>query len=241
MDASPLGKPARTPQPRLIRAVLLAAALGMAGLLALPPTAAQDGCSEPGRNGQCTAFGSISMESQRDIRGDPIDVSIPINLNTAYGDQGTRWLLFSVRNVTSDGSNPVTIELVRFATASGDIVTTRVEHPTPNELNLWVDILDTPVQMPITLDVRVGSTERGAFRLETLVMAFDRGYAPVKDSGGNDASLFSFTLLGVNKETAAMQVDGGSISDGHKLPGLGLIPMAVALCAAVLLARRRSA
>jgi hypothetical protein len=228
--------------PRAGRAVALGFALGLAALLASPQVAAQDnGCSMAGRNAQCTAFGTVSMESQRDIRGDPIDVSIPIELSTAYADQGTRWLLFSVRNVTSDGSNPVTIQLTKFSTDSGDVVTTRVEQRTPNELNLWVDILDTPVQKPITLDVQVGSTERGAFRLETLVMAFDRGYSPIKDSDGNDASLFSFTLLGVNKETGGMQVNGGSLSDGHKLPGLEALPILAALGAAAVLARRRVA
>lgn len=211
----------------------LTVALGLAALLALSPmVAAQSGCTEPEKNLQCTEFGTISMDSQRDIRGDPIDMSAVITLNTAYADQASRWLLFSVRNAEADGSNPVTIELVGFSTSFGDIVTTRVEHPSASELNLWVDTLDTPVGTPISIDLRVGSTERGAYRLETLVMAFDRGYAPIQDSSGNDASLFSFTLLGVNKETPGVGPDGASFMDGKKLPGFGVMPLLAILAAA---------
>lgn len=234
------GAIAHRPRPSI---AAVATAFGLAALLALSPAAAQDGCSQAERNMQCTEFGTIAMDSQRDIRGESIDLTADIVLNTAYEDQGARWLLFSVRNVEQDGSNPVTVELKGFTSAYGDIVTTRVEHATANELDLWVDILDTPVGTPIKLDVSVGATERGAFRLETLVMAFDRGYAPVQDSGGNDASLFSFTLLGVNEETAGINADGGSFVEGNKLPGPGFVPLmaALAVAVAVLAVRRRSA
>jgi hypothetical protein len=223
-----------------------AVALCLLAVLALLPQAgAQGACSEPGKNMQCTEFGTIAMDSQRDIRGDTIGIVAAITLNTAYADHGVRWLLFSVRNVTEDGSNPVTLSLNKFSTDSGDVVTTRVEHPSPNELNLWVDVLDTPVMTPIRLDVQVGSTDRGAYRLETLVMAFDRGYAPVRDGAGNEASLFSFTLLGVNKETAAgSSGGGGSFLQGYKLPGFETGPALVAITlavAAVAVARRRAA
>jgi hypothetical protein len=226
---------------RSARPAAWAAALAFALLLGLSPAAAQGGCSEDGRNVQCTGFGRISMESQRDIRGDAIDVAAAVTLDTGYADQGARWLLFSVRNVEADGSNPVTIELGHFTSPYGDIVTTRVEHATANELDLWVDILDTPVGQPIDLALRVGATERGAFRLETLVMAFDRGYEPVKDPDGNDASLFSFTLLGVNQETGAVNPDGGSLAEGKKLPALGAVPLLSAVALLAVLARRRAA
>ncbi len=231
----------QAPSPRRLRGVT--AALGLVALLVLAqPAGAQNGCTEPGKNVQCTEFGAITMDSQRDIRGEAIDLTATITLNTAYSDQSARWLLFSVRNVTDDGSNPVTITLKKFSSYAGDIVTTRVEHPSANELNLWVDTLDTPVGTPITLGMKIGSTDRGAYRLETLVMAFDRGYAPIKDSSGNDASLFSFTLLGVNKETAGVETDGGSFLEGKKLPGLELIPalLAVTAVAAVLIRRRQA-
>lgn len=223
------------------RARIAASALTLVALLAFVPTASAQGCSEPGRNAQCTAFGNIAMDSQRDIRGSPIDVGVAIFLHTGYEDQGARWLLFSVRNVEQDGSNPVTVKLTKFASPHGDIVTTRVEDAKANELNLWVDILDTPVGVPIDLGVRVGATERGAFTLEALVMAFDRGYAPIQDSSGNDASLFSFTLLGVNKETANVNSDGGSLLDGNKVPALGFVPLLAILAGLVVVARRRRA
>jgi hypothetical protein len=76
-------------------------------------------------------------------------------------------------------------------------------------------------------------------------MAFDRGYAPVRDGAGNEASLFSFTLLGVNKETAAgSSGGGGSFLQGYKLPGFETGPALVAITlavAAVAVARRRAA
>ena len=222
------------------RTTLVASILAACLLLALPTAQARE-CGDPGMNGQCTEFGSIAMESQRDIRGEPIDLTVSFTLDTAYADQGSRWLLVSVRNVEADGSNPVTIEMVRFASAYGDDLTTRVEQPHANELNLWVETLDTPVGTPVTLDLRVGATERGAFRLETLVMAFDRGYAPIRDSDGNDASLFSFTLLGVNDETQAQSGDKGSLLRGNKIPGLEATAALGALVGAALLLRRRAA
>jgi hypothetical protein len=227
--------PGRLPR----RTALALPALAFALLLSLSPASAQGGCSADGYNMQCTEFGRIAMESQRDIRGDAIDVTASIHLDTAYEDQGARWLLFSIRNIEADGSNPVTLELTGFSSAYGDIVTTRVDNPGANEIDLWVDVLDTPVGTDIALDVRVGSTERGAFRLETLVMAFDRGYAPVKGSDGGDASLFSFTLLGVNDETGAVDANGGSLSEGKKLPGPGFLPALGAVAVAAILLGRR--
>ena len=224
---------------RRLRLRVLASAIAACALLALVPGAQAQTCGQSGMNGQCTEFGSIAMESQRDIRGDAIGLTVTFTINTAYADQGSRWLLVSVRNVETDGSNPVTIEMTSFASAYGDILTTRVEQPSANELNLWVETLDTPVGTPITLDLSVGATERGAFQLETLVMAFDRGYAPVKDSAGNDASLFSFTLLGVNEETAAVSSDKGSLLRGNKVPGLEAVAVIGALVAVALVIKRR--
>lgn len=212
-------------------------------LLAFAPvaTAQESACAENGMNVQCTTFGTIKMESRRDIRGDAIDVTAQIQLNTAYGDQGARWVMFSVRNSTDDGPSPISIGLTKFSTSSGDVVTTRVEQVKPSELNLWVDVLDLPIGMPISLDLKVGSSERGAFALETLVLAFDRGYAPVQDSYGQDASLFSFTLLGVNKETASAAGDVDTLSDGKKLPAPGLIAVlgVLAIVAGAVVIRRR--
>lgn len=228
--------PPRRRAPR--RAATMLAALGLAALLSAIPAAAQ-GCAADGYNMQCTEFGRIAMESQRDIRGSAIDVRSDVYLNTAYEDQGARWLLFSIRNVEADGSNPVTLELKGFSSSYGEVVTTRVDRAGANEIDLWVDVLDTPVGTDIHLDVSVGSTERGAFRLETLVMAFDRGYAPIQASDGSEASLFSFTLLGVNDETGEVDTDGGSLSDGKKLPGPGLVPIVAALAVAAVLVGRR--
>jgi hypothetical protein len=220
----------------------LAAAL-MLPLLAAT-AAAQDpasACSQPGKNIQCNAFGSIAMDNQRDIKGDAVQLTASIWLNSNLADHGARWILFSVRNVTKDGTSPVAISLARFATASGEVVTTRVDHDKPNEVDLWVDVLDTPVQTPITIDVLVGSNERGAYRLEALVLAFDRGYETVKDPGAGEASLFASTLLGVSKESGKLaNAGGGSLLDGKKTPGLALPGLAAALGIALVLRRRKA-
>jgi hypothetical protein len=201
--------------------------------------APSDPCTQPGRNVQCTAFGSAAMDSQREIKGDPINLDADIWLNSNLADQGARWILFSVRNVTGEGSEPVSISLLKFATPSGEVVTTRVDHDKANEIDLWVDVLDTPVGTPITLSVQVGSSERGAYRLEVLVLAFDRGYETLKDPGGTEYSLFTSTLLGVNKETGQISnAGGGSLLEGKKTPGLGLPILAATVGIAAALRRR---
>ncbi|HVL88388.1 MAG TPA: hypothetical protein VM681_10370 [Candidatus Thermoplasmatota archaeon] len=210
------------------------------------PAAAQ-GCSVAGWNTQCNQFGTIAMESQRDVRGAPIDLVVSVTLHTSFSDRDTRWLLFSVRNVTDDGGSPVSLAVTRFATSSGPVVTTKVDHERPNEANLWVHVLDAPVGAPIEIGLRVGVSERGAFRLETLVMAFDRGYTPVRQDDGSEASLFSFTLLGVNQASASVSSGGGPGSNGgfgggllsgKKLPGPELVALAGGLGAAALVASR---
>ncbi|HEX2066890.1 MAG TPA: hypothetical protein VHI93_08775 [Candidatus Thermoplasmatota archaeon] len=199
--------------------------------------AASDPCVQPGKAVQCTGFGSIAMDSQRSIKGEPITLAASIWLNTNHADQGARWILFSVRNVTHDGS-PVAIALVRFATPSGDVVTTRIDQERPSQLDLWVDVLDLPVRAPITLEVQVGSGERGAYRLEALVLAFDRAYETIRVDGA-EASLFSSTLIGVNQETGKLENAGrDSLLQGKKTPGLALPALAAALGAALLLRRR---
>lgn len=201
---------------------------------------ADDECEEKDVNMQCNDFGVIRMDSRTDVRGKPVNVVTDITLDTAYQENGARWLMFSVRHIPESGSSPVTISLVRFETPHGEIITTEVERNGPNEINLWVDVLDTPVDIPIQLEVEVGATERGAFSLETLVLAFDRGYEPIVD-GGEEASLFSFTLLGVNKETpSTLSGEGKGIFDGKKTPGLA-VPVVLLVAVAVAVLRRRGA
>lgn len=252
--ANAVRKPVRrTPGPKAIGAALGAfwlLAIAAAGTVAAQDPSSTDagpsmaasspGCAEIGMNMQCTAFGTIKMDARRDIRGSPIDVAAQIQLNTSHSDRGARWIMFSVRNVTDEGPSPVTIAVIRMSTASGDVVTTRVEQTKAAEVNLWVDVLDLPLGVPISLELNVGATQRGAFALETLVMAFDRGYAPIKDGFGNDASLFSFTLLGVNQESRSTAGDeGDSIVDGKKLPAPGLVAGIVVLGVLAAVGQRR--
>lgn len=202
-------------------------------------TTSSDDCREREMNIECNAFGRIAMESQRDIRGDTIRVSTEIWLNTNLQDQGGRYIMFSIRNVTQDGGSPISVDLVKFATPHGDVITNQVDHESPNVLDLWVHVIDVPVEEPITLEVDVGSTERGAYRLETLVLGFDRGYEPIKGPDGEDASLFSFTLLGVNEESGSVSEGTGSTRIGA-LPGFGASAALVATVAlAGILARKR--
>jgi len=207
-------------------------------LAMLAPAVQAQACSEGGHNVQCSEMGTIRMDSVREIKGDPIQVTSEVTLNSNFKDHGARWFLFSVRNVTADGTNPIVIKVDSFA-ANGNPVVTSKQDIKSNEADYWVDVEDVPVGQPIHIDMTVGATDSGAFQLETLVMAFDRGYAPVTDSTGAQASLFSFTLLGVKQPTASM--GAGPLSKGYSVPGLEA-PAAVMACAAVaLLARRRLA
>lgn len=201
-------------------------------------------CREDGVNVECNGFGRIQMPTTKDLKGEPVTLVAEITLKTSYEDRDTRWIMFSMRNVTADGDSPVTIDLEAFRTASGDVVTTRVIQDEPSELNLWVDVLDLPVDEKITLQVDVGATERGAFAVETIVIPFDRGYEPIKDSHGEAVSLYSSTLLAVNGATSATTStsgDGGSILDGNKVPAAaaGLTALVLGSVAVVLRVGRR--
>lgn len=203
-------------------------ALAVLGLLAVAGSAsAQDDCQESGKNIECNAFGRIAMENRERVKGEPVDVNASITLNTSYEDQGARWIMFSIRNVTDRGPSPVSVQLNTFSTDEGEIVTTRVDHEQENELNLWVDVLDLPVGEEITLDVTVGCTEEGAYAVETLVLAFDRGYDPIKNASGENVGLFSYTLLGVNEATEAV-----SAANGDEPLGIRGVPGPTSLAAA---------
>src|SRR5581483_7906356 len=106
---------------------------------------------------------------------------------------------------------------------------------------LWVDVLDTPINATIYLNLTAGSSQRGAFVLEVLVMPFDRGYTPIADAYGNPHSLYSFTLLGVNQETG--NVANGpnpGLLQGHKVPALEVPAiLAITVAAGAWALRRR--
>lgn len=213
------------------------AVLGLIGI-AGPAVAQEDSCGGSGTNGECNAFGSVFMDNRERVRGDPVDVDATITLNKSYEDQGARWILFSIRNITTQDESPVSIRLNTFSTDQGEVVTTRVDHEKPNELNLWVDVLDLPVNEPIELNVTVGVTEEGAYAIETLVLAFDRGYDPIKDASGENVGLFSYTLLGVNEATDPVDASGGDSPLGIRgAPGptaagaIGAIATVAAVCA----------
>lgn len=230
-------------RPRLRRSLgALFLLLALVASSALPGAAARgdDECEEDGRNLQCNEFGTIGMDTRHDVRGKPVTVVTDITLETSYKDSGARWLLFSLRHDPEGAdSSPVTIDLKRFETPHGEIITTEVERNGANEINLWVDVLDTPVGVPIQIEAEVGVTDRGAFVLETLVLPFDRGYEPVYDSEGEEASLFSSTLLGVNKETRSTHSgDGKGFLDGQKTPGLA-VPFVLLIAVALAVMRRR--
>lgn len=204
------------------------------------PAASAQGCEEDGKNMQCNEFGVIAMENQRDIKGKPIIVDVETTIYDAQADRGARYVMFSVRHEPRGASSPISMELVEFKSEYGDVVTMRVEKEVPNEINVWVHVIDVPTNTPITMQVKVGSTERGAFQLEGLVMPFDRGYEPVTSASGGDMSLFAYTLLGVNGATGKVG-SGGSFLDGVRTPGFAVVPaLGVVLLVAALAARRRS-
>ena len=213
-------------------------AIALAALLVTLVPAVQAGtCQEGGHNMQCSELGTIRMDSVREIKGSPIQVSAEITLNGNFKDHGARWFLFSVRNVTSDGTNPIMVQVDSFNADGAKVVTSKVEQKS-YESDFWVDVEDVPVGKTIHIDMTIGASDAGAFQLETLVMAFDRGYTPVTDSTGAEASLFSFTLLGVKSTTGS--VGAGPLSKGYSVPGLELPALVACLGAAILLARRKA-
>jgi hypothetical protein len=119
---------------------------------------------------------------------------------------------------------------------------TRTEQPSSTEVDQWADVLDVPVGQPIDLAVQAGATDKGAYRLEVLVQPFDKAYHTIKDSSGNDASLFSFTLLIVNKASGS---GGGSnpltnrVGGALHVPGMEGAAAAGSLALATVLAARR--
>lgn len=229
-----------TPDRRLgPRPALALAALATALALAALPAQAATPCSEPGHNTQCAEMGSIRMDSVREIKGSPIQAYAEVTLNSNMKDHGARWFLFSVRNVTADGTNPVSLKVDSFAADGAAIPTYKVDTKS-YEADYWVDASDVPVGKTIRIDMTVGAADAGAFQLETLVMAFDRGYAAVTDSTGAEASLFAFTLLGVKEPSPA--VGTGVLSHGYSVPAPALPATAAAVGAAALVAvavRRR--
>lgn len=182
-------------------------------------------CQEDGYNIQCNTFGKIRMPSQEDIRGETVRMETQIELTTNLVDRDARWIMFSVRNVTGLDDEPVSVGLQSFRTPAGEIYVSETEQTEPNQVNLWVHVVDVPVNQPIVIEYDIGVSERGAYRLETLVLGFDRGYEPIQGPDGKDMSLFSFTLLGVNGATSPASVGGSSGGVSLLSPGIGLAPV----------------
>lgn len=238
-DRSPSGNRGIGSLGRTTLAVVLGLLMLLApiGVATASHEASSEDCQEDGKNTECNEFGEIRMPTTKNIKGTPLSLTAEITLDTSYEDRDARWVMFSVRNLTEDRDSPVTIGLESFNTSSGDVVTTRVIQDKPSELNLWVDVLDLPVDERITLTVEVGATERGAYAIETIVIPFDRGYDPIKDHEGNSVSLYSSTLVAVNGATTSTATeDDGSLIDGNKVPGVaaGFTALLLATSAIVL-------
>ncbi len=202
-------------------------------------TTGKGSCVEAGYNVQCTQFGTIKMPNQVDIRGDAATVTITATLHDTFERAGARWVLFSVRHVPEgSGASPISVDLVDFTSAYGPVYVTSIDHDFPNEINIWVHVVDVPIGTPLELDISIGAGDRGAFRLEALAMPFDRGYEPIPDASGMDELLYSFSVLGVNKETSG---GGGGGSSGRSIPVMGPVVTAFALLACVAVLRRRRA
>lgn len=200
-------------------------------------------CRQSGYNMQCNAFGSVRMETRMDVKGEHVESTSYVTLNTDMDEENARWVMFSLRNTTPDGS-PVEISVDAFETnRSGDVITTREIKDDPNKVELWVDTLDLPVGEEIRIEATVAVTERGAYQLETVVIPFDRAYEPIRDAQGQQVSLFSYTMLGVNEPTSPLGAEtssdqGGWMSTAQEVPTLGAA-LAAALLGTVALATRR--
>ena len=221
-------------------------AIGCLGVFAVAvlavPAGAQRGCEQDGKNMQCNEFGTISMDTQREIRGEPIEVTVDAMVLDNHMEQGARYIMFSVRHDNAGHASPVSLELKKLSTRHGAIFTDRVDHDIPNEINVWAHVADVPENTPIQLVVGVGASDRGAFRLETLVMPFDRGYEGLRDRSGEEVTMFSFTMLGVNEETGDVGGGDRSFVDKLRTPGFtGGAGLAALVVVAALVLRRRPA
>jgi hypothetical protein len=233
--------PARNPNIRSRVLVKMAVAvLAVSLVLTLMPTAeaGRSQCESPGMNTQCNELGTIAMPTQVEIRGQPVTLTTHATLYNNYMDMGARYIMFSIRHDAGAGSSPVSLDLKKFQTVYGPIFTERIDHDRPNEINLWAHVSDVPTNAEITLEYEVHATDRGAFRLETLVMPFDRGYEPLADAGGEDITMFSFSLVGVNKETSG-PAGKKDFRDRLATPGPAPAVFVLALVAAALWVQRR--
>ncbi len=205
------------------------------------PDRSDEECRQSGYNMQCNEFGTIRMENTKDVKGEHVESTTYITLDTDFEEENARWVMFSLRNTTPGGS-PVEIQVDAFETnQSGDIITTRQIQDDPNEVELWVDTLDLPVDEEIRLEATVAVTELGAYQLETIVIPFDRAYDPIQTSGGERITLFSYTMLGVNDPTPSLDADhenGGWLSTAQETPAPGIAIAAMLLGAAALTKRR---
>lgn len=202
---------------------------------------AGDLCAESGFNVQCSDFGSLKMENQRDIRGNPITMTITADISETYETSGARWVLFSVRHVPEGSTSPISLALSGFTSSYGNVYITSVEQDVPHEINIWVHVVDVPLNTPLELDIQVGASDRGAFRLEALAMPFDRGYEPIADVNGTDHILYSFSLIGVNKESSGVEPASEGSSGGRAIPVVGPVATTLALLACAIAIRRRNA
>lgn len=224
---------------------LAALVLLLVAIVSIPSAGADHessfGCDHDGKNTQCNEFGTIAMDTQREVRGDPIVLNVTTVVRDDHADEGARYVMFSVRHDARGGSSPISLELLKFESPHGPIFTERIEDERPNEINIWAHVADIPENVPIDLQVKVGASDRGAFQVETLVMPFDRGYDGLQDRQGEQVNVFSYTTVGVNKETASVGDKGGSFMDNVRTPGFAAAHALVALAGLLAVAawRRR--
>lgn len=210
-------------------------------MLGAPGAGAQGtGCQQAVANMQCSELGSIAMDAQDTIGGAPVDVTTRITITHNYQERNAQ---VPVRRAQRGHGTPgiATPEATRLTTASGDLRVADRRRPSATEVNTRVDVPDVPVGQEIQLTTRAGATDKDAYRLEVLVQPFDKDHHAIEDGSGsgNDASLFSSTLLIVNEATGA--VSGGTRPFGGEVGNALRVPGADATAAPVagsLLARR---
>jgi hypothetical protein len=223
-----------------ITTLLVVVLLVLAGpALTLEPAQAQQACERSGKSGECQPWGEAWMPNRAEMRGDPVELTAEIYLTSDFQDLGARWVMFSVRNVTWDGTNPIDVRIDSFGTQYGTVITTREDYQ-PHQVDLWVDVMDLPVNDLIEIDMTINSAAKGAFLIETMIIVFDRGYEEIKTSGGDNVALFAATHLGVHEESGSGS--GGLSSRLQNVPGPGLIAVvaALGLVAAVFHGRRKA-
>ncbi|MHB8604490.1 MAG: hypothetical protein ACYDCK_04475 [Thermoplasmatota archaeon] len=187
-------------------------------------------------HGETNDLGSISMQYETLMNGTalPIDASVALR-NTTFGDEQVTYVMFSFNT----SGTPLVAKFDSLATANGTDIAVTKKASLPNEEHWFADIHDLPKETPVLMRGTLDATDRGLYRVSAVVVVFNYRWEPLKLANGSTASLYSFTQVGVNKESLAQPLEPASTgATSRHIPAAGALA-GVGLAASVALVARR--